>query len=70
MLSLCLKAFDQFVTKLVPYENLEVIRSLVNLAGMGTRLSKLWLVSDLEVCSNHILVENLRNALTPFLSVV
>jgi len=33
----------------VPYENLDVIRSLVNLAGMGTRLSKLWLSADLEV---------------------
>ncbi|XP_067952130.1 zinc finger ZZ-type and EF-hand domain-containing protein 1-like [Watersipora subatra] len=51
VLSLCLKAFDQFVTRLVPYENLEVIRSLVNLAGMGTGLSKLWLVSDLEILS-------------------
>ena len=49
MLNLCLKAFDQFVARLASYGNLDVIRSLVNLAGMGTGLSKLWLVSDLEV---------------------
>ena len=49
VLSLCLKAFDQFVSQQVPYQNLEVIRSLVNLAGMGTRLSKNWISSDLEV---------------------
>ncbi|KAF6029661.1 hypothetical protein EB796_011992 [Bugula neritina] len=51
VLSLCLKTLDQFVSSHVPYENLDVIRSLVNLAGMGTRLSKLWLSADLEVLS-------------------